>query len=678
MWPFTSYPEATAAEVDGREYDYIIVGGGTAGCVLASRLSEDPGVSVLVLEKGRVKDNMVSRIPLLSQTFYLYDLLQVQSTRYSEPIPTCDEKRTHLWTAEGVGGATRINGMLLTRGVPGGFNEWAGEMGLDDWSWEKVEPYFRRSENAVAHPGAEWRGHDGPIEVRQRGVPFIATKYMEKACAAVGLPSERDCNRPDAPAMGLFSLDVTIDKHGRRLSAYRAWLNRQIARERRSRLTVCTGVVASKLELDAQAGIVTGVHIVPAKPDLQGNQREYFVKAKREVIVCTGTMCTPQLLMLSGIGPKEQLQKHGVPLVKDLPQVGSNFSDHYSFPIMLQLPKLETLHILESAWALWYILLWLFFGVGLLASSSTPSTIFVRTTALDDETMDVRARDDDRDGSADNMDASQPRNIPDCEIMLTPVNCFDRPIPGHSMSSLYTTLVQPFSRGRVELASTEPRANPRIIYPLLTDPRDTVVMRRAIRFTLRLAEEFDKSGYPYPAPVVFGPGVNTATLEDLYSSSEPPASPVGWLASTPEPQAALVAGAAQLKPVPDAPAPAAAATPTQDKKEAKKKNEKPLVLETAAQAGKSWRTVTDEEIDAYARRVAVSSLHFSSTCRMASGEGEGVVDQRLRVFGFRNLRVADASVFPKVPSAHTMAATVMVAERCADFVKEERGERKVQ
>lgn len=130
---------------------------------MASRLSENPSVSVLVLEKGYVKDNFVSRVPLISQNFWMGNPLQVKMSRYSEPIQAVNGRRSRIITAEGIGGASRINAMLWTRGVPGGYEEWATEFGLDDWAWEKVEPFFRKSENALSRPSSSERGHDGTL-----------------------------------------------------------------------------------------------------------------------------------------------------------------------------------------------------------------------------------------------------------------------------------------------------------------------------------------------------------------------------------------------------------------------------------------------------------------------------------------------------------------------------------
>lgn len=262
--------------------------------MLASRLSEDPSVSVLVLEKGRVSDTWLSRVPLASQNFRFSSLQSV--SRLSEPIEQVGGRRVRLWTAEAVGGATRINGLLLTRGIPGGFDGWADDFGLADWSWDKVEPFFRRSENAVGHPGAAHRGHAGPIVNRQPPTRVDLYQYYEKAAEAVGLPVHRDLNDPAAPAQGYFYLDITVDERSTRMSSYRAWLNKKIANERGEHLTVCTGVVASKLEIDEKGKQVTGVHIRNARP--QGNKQDFFVRARREVIICSGSVCSPQLLML--------------------------------------------------------------------------------------------------------------------------------------------------------------------------------------------------------------------------------------------------------------------------------------------------------------------------------------------------------------------------------------------
>ncbi|KAG6357708.1 hypothetical protein INS49_013587 [Diaporthe citri] len=636
MWPFSSYPECSPSQVDGKTYDYVIVGGGTAGCVLASRLSEDYDVSVLVIEKGYAKDNVVSRMPLLSQNMFLGDTLQVQSDRWSEPISGANRRRNRLWAVEGIGGATRMNAMLWTRGFPGDYAAWA-EMGLYDWSYEKMEPYFRKIENAVAHPTSSSRGHQGPIEIRQFSYPFLWIKYLNQAIQKLGLRLEEDINDPHAPAMGSFIFDTAIDKSGSRISALTAYLSEAVTSERRDRLTICTGATASRLEADTRTRLVKGVYIRSSKDPA----REFFVRARREVIVCSGAVCTPQLLLLSGIGPAASSQKFSIPLAKELPAVGATLSDHYSVPIMLEVPKQETFHFLDSIMGIWHIFLWLLFGKGLLSLSSIPTTIYVRTGAIDEDTMQVKNYDE---YGHDNLNASLSRNVPDIEVMLMPMNSMERPVNGRSHMSLYPTLVQPQGSGHVELASTNAFAQPRVTYPMFTNEHDITSARLAVRFTMRLASEFHQSGYPYPAKLVFAPGQDPTILEEWEKTAPTDYFPV------PLPAAASISSATHKPQI------------TLDR-------EKEATSENTKHVEKTWKTLTDDEIDDYMRRVSHTSLHFSGTCPMSNDEVSGVVDQRLRVHGFSNLRIADASVFPKVTSCHTMAPVMVVAERCADMVK---------
>lgn len=290
---------------------------------------------------------------------------------------------------------------------------------------------------------------------------------------------------------------------------------------------------------------------------------------------------------------------------------------------MLELPKSETLSLLETIYGAWHFLLFLLFGKGLMGASSTPKTAFVCTAALDEKTMIVN-------NFEDFADASKPANIPDTEIMVHPVNSLGRPVPGHSLLTFYTTLVQPKSVGRVELVNRGPLTNPRIHHPMFDDPQDMITFRKGIRFSMRMAEEFLKSGYPHPASIAFAPGANPELLaaweKDAPNSDSPAAPP-------PAPGLTFSQGDGDLS-----------------VKEAQSPND-----------NKTWKTVSDDEIDDYVRRVSMGSLHSSCTCPMSRDETSGVVDQYLRVHGFKNLRIADASVFPKIPSGHTMAPTMMVS-----------------
>lgn len=566
-------------------------------------------------------------MPLLSQNFEFPFLQSV--LRHSDPIPSANGRRAALWTAEALGGATRLNALLWTRGGAGGYNQWAEEFGLEDWSWERVEPWFRKSEEVV--------------KPRKSRFELGCIPFVDEAARRVGLPVGEGVNDPGAKAQGCFVMDQTVDGKGQRMSAYKAWLSKERARDRQG-LKICTGVAASRLLFNEDGTRATGVGV-------REGGREYTVKARKEVIVCSGTICTPQLLMLSGIGPRRHLENLGIPVIHDLPEVGQSLSDHTSVPIITNLPRRHTLHHLENALVfLWHLLLYLFCGKGLLANGTTSRSIFVRTTALDKNAMTVRHNDS---SDNDNMDVSLPQNIPDVEIMINPVNCLTVNVSGKSLFTWYTTLIQPHSRGHIELASDNPLADPKICYPMMTDDRDRVTMRKAVRFTMRLAEEFKITGYPHEAPLVIAPGMDLAYSDALY-----------------EPKRGLLQRPwGGKKPADQEPAP----VPGKDLLPGAVRVS--VSMSTNGEPNKqhchspNWRTITDDEIDAYASRVCVSSLHVSCTCRMSNNPREGVVDQKLKVHGVENLRIADASVFPKIPGAHTMAPVMMVAERCAEFVK---------
>jgi choline dehydrogenase-like flavoprotein len=266
---------------------------------------------------------------------------------------------------------------------------------------------------------------------------------FEEAARNIGLLTLDDCNDPGAPPCGYFPLETAIDKNGERVSALTAYLSKSVVQERIKRLSVCTGTVVSRLEItgdDRVGRTATGVYIRSSSGANVG--KDYFVKARREVILSCGAMTTPQLLLLSGIGPSGPNSPEsslGIPLIKELPAVGADFSDHYAIPIMLELPRKETLHLLESAiWGLWYMLLWLLTGKGFVSFSSAPTAIFLHTDSVDEATMTVRTQNTSRDYL-----------VPNVEIMIIPLNSLERAVPGRSLFSIYPTILQPRAKGEL-------------------------------------------------------------------------------------------------------------------------------------------------------------------------------------------------------------------------------------
>lgn len=434
---------------------------------------------------------------------------------------------------------------------------------------------------------------------------------IKKAVLNTGLPVNEDYNDPKSPSTCYTTFDVALNSRGERVSSFNAFLNKAIALKRQNHLTICTGAVVSRLDISSGNGTVNGVYIKRSHDDNESDDG-ILIKANREVIICSGALCTPQLLLLSGIGPAHSAQHLGIPLAKELP-VGQTFSDHWSVPIMAELPKKETIHILESVWSVWYFIIWLISGSGLLGTTSALNSIFLNSKAIEKETMSIKTIKDSRDDATSDL-------VPDIEIIVMPINSLERHVPGHSLFSLYPTIIQPRSMGRVELVDKNPLTNPRIIHPMFTNDEDRATLRIAVRFTMRLFDEFRKSGYPYPSPYAFAPGHNP----DLFSQWERASGPNDLL---------------------------------------------PAINVSKAE-NKPWKDITDKEIDNYMSRVAHTSLHYCCTCPMSADARLGVVDQQLRVHGIRNLRIADASVFPRVPSVHTMAPVMMVAERCAGFIQD--------
>lgn len=569
MWPFApAYPEASLSQVAGREYDYIIVGGGTAGCALASRLSESDGISVLVLERGAVNDTLMTRIPLVSCTL---DPIPYSVIRTSEPNPGCDGRKIQLTHSESLGGNTRINGMLFTRGMPAMYDQWEAKTGFKTWNWEGISHYFDRIQGAM-------------IETTQHPPQFDLCNHVQKAAKELGLPFEGDMNRAGAPSSAFMNLHYTIDAQGNRHSAMRSYLPASVANERRHRLTVCTGVVAKKLEVENRGQRIAGVQIKTA-----GAPEEGFVRAKREVIICTGATRSPQLLQLSGIGPKELLAKHNIPLLRDLP-VGIGFNDHYAFPVLMEVPVEQTFHFMEKnpMSGAWQMIKWLTSsaGLGFLRSPSMQTAVYVDTKQVNPKTQQYLKGERD-DG------------IPDIECMVIPANAAVGSFKGKFLVSLFTCLLQPKSVGQVEIGSLDPEEDPKLFTNIFSDPEDLVTARRGVRFALAMAENIIETMAP------------TASL---------------FLPSDPQ-------------------------TAAKDNQE--------LHLQ-----------FSDDELDHFVKTRVCPVMHNASSNPMGREEDGGVVGEDLRVHGFSNLRIADASVFPIIPATHTMAPTYLVAERCADLIKE--------
>jgi len=291
------------------EFDYIVVGAGSAGCVVASRLSEDPGTSVLLIEAGGRVRNPLFRVPLLATVMFSGPIATWRY--YSEPEPHLDNRPIYQPRGRALGGSSAINGMMYVRGHARDYDQWA-QSGLTGWSYADVLPYFKRSERHEAG-GGEFHGGDGPLAVSKCRIENPLREAIYGAAKGLGMPFTDDFNGAQQEGFGRW--DFTT-KNGKRFGVATAFLDPV---RHRPNLTVRSRARATRLVVEGSRA--SGLEY------LRGGKRE-TVRAKREVIVSLGAFDSPALLMRSGIGPADHLRAHGITVAHDLPGVGQNMQDH--------------------------------------------------------------------------------------------------------------------------------------------------------------------------------------------------------------------------------------------------------------------------------------------------------------------------------------------------------------
>lgn len=292
--------------------EYIIVGGGSAGCALAHRLSEDPKNKVLVLEAGRPDWRWDLFIHMPAALMYPIGNRFYDWCYESEPEPFMNGRRIFHGRGKVLGGCSSINGMIFQRGNPMDFERWAADPGMENWSYHHCLPYFKRMENCLAG-GDEFRGDHGPLALeRGPGTNPLFTAFL-KAAEEAGYPRTQDVNGYQQEGFALFDRNI---RNGRRLSAARAYLHPSLHRRN---LQVKTSVLTHRILFEGQRAI--GVEY----STLWGAKKKVYAK---EVIVCAGAFNSPQLLQLSGIGNAEHLESLDIPVVADIPAVGEHLQDH--------------------------------------------------------------------------------------------------------------------------------------------------------------------------------------------------------------------------------------------------------------------------------------------------------------------------------------------------------------
>ena len=458
-------------------FDYVIVGGGTAGCVLANRLSADPNVSVLLLEAGG-KDNWIwIHIPV----GYLYCIGNPRTDwcYMTEPEPGLNGRSILYARGRVLGGCSSINAMIYMRGQARDYDEWARLTGDAGWCWDSVLPIFKKSEDY-------WRGADemhgagGEWRVERQRLDWEVLDAFREAAAEAGIAKVEDFNRGNNAGSSRFEVN---QRRGVRVSASKAFLRPAM---RRPNLTVLTHAQVKKLRLGGRR--VLGV-------EFYRDNEECFAEARRETVLAAGSIGSPQILQLSGVGPGALLQQHGIPLVHELPGVGENLQDHLQLRMAFKVKQVLTLNTMVHSWfgkarmALQYAL----FRTGPLTMAPSQMGAFLKS------------------------DPSQP--TPNLEYHVQPLSLDKFGDPLHTFPAFTASLcnLRPTSRGHIRIQSPDPKQAPKIMPNYLSTPEDQAIAVRSLRISRKVIME-SKTMQKY-APEEFLPGPGFQSDEELVKAA---------------------------------------------------------------------------------------------------------------------------------------------------------------
>ena len=534
------------------DFDYIIVGGGSSGATLAGRLSSNPSVKVLLLEAGPSDGSLKIKVPLGYGSLF-YD--QKFNWKYeTEPEAELNGRKMYWPRGKVLGGSSAINAMVYVRGHQNDFKDW--EKVAPSWSWSNVEPLFKKIE-AWKGKSSSARGSSGPVGVSnvERDVHPLTNKYLE-AGQELGFPLNGDYNGSHMEGVSVYQTTIA---NGLRVSSASAYISK---RNSGRNLRVITNAHVTKLIFDGRRA--TGVCFS------QGN-RETTVLTDGEVILSAGALNSPHLLCLSGLGPANELQPHGISVLQDMPHVGRHLQDHIGVDFTLAVNRPSLNQKLRPVLGKFLVgLEYLFFKSGPLAMSLNQAGGFVKS----DPSLEA----------------------PDLQLYFSPLSYSTAPQGKRPLMSpdpypavrLGFNPTKPTSEGWISLKSSDPFESPKFIGNYLSTEEDKKVMISG----MHLMRKFLK----------------TKAMRDIVEEELSPGSDFN----------------------------------------------------------------DDKSFMDFARSEGGTVFHQCGTCRMGKDISSSVVDESLKVHGIDGLRVADASIFPRITTGNTNAPSIMVGEKAADIILAEQ------
>ena len=477
------------------EYDYIIVGGGSAGCALAGRLSEDANINVCLLEYGGDGKDLAVRMPAGVVAMVPGKPTVLNNWCFSTvPQVHLNNRIGYQPRGQCLGGSSAINAMVYTRGSAKDYDRWAQEFGCTGWSYKEVLPYFKKSENNV-HGADEYHGDAGPLHVTDLLSPRQISKDFVAAGIANGLDHNEDFNAAKQDGVGLYQVThFHDDKRGQRCSSAAAYIHPV---EDRKNLTVITHALASRILIENKRA----VGVIYTKEGV-----EYTVKTCREIIVCGGAFGSPHLLMLSGIGPAQHLQEHGIEVVYDAPDVGENLQDHMDvvFDYGVNTKDVFGISFAAAARLLKALPQWRKDGSGILSTNYSEAGAFFTA----------------KEGGS--------KDWPDTQLhfIIARVNDHGKKLNWGYGVTVHSCYLRPESRGTVKLASADPTQPPLINPNFLSNENDIQPMLAGAERTRKIMQEQPMAQYittDYAAPFIAKEGL----LSYIRSKADTVYHPVG-------------------------------------------------------------------------------------------------------------------------------------------------------